>query len=407
MSIKDLFGKSKNYVSDTNQKDAFSDAESSRNVNAVLEKQNSFEPQIDYTQPQSFAKYGSAEMYYESAIDRIIDFYPYDGSDAEYNEFYNKSLDIEKYIFNNLYPRTNGYVNFSSSSISFKGGPHTIASTNTKGLFKDPQSSQRETANIYDEDIYTTAGLPSTYGDGTRESNLKCDFTKGITIEFWLKSNELPEHRQDIFHLTNSAGGDDFTIFLDGAVGSGSPFKTTLSASHSKIFEHEVIGSTPTKTTIGDWNHYAVSFKNSDSKIKTKFYVNGVLDQETELGSTTLTTLEQSGTLAFIATGSDVQHFQLAASMDEFRFWKVERTARDIGRNWFGQVRGGTNTDINNTTLGIYYKFNEGITGVSATDSVVLDYSGRVSTEHLLGILLLLVTPVQRLYQQVQPLVSI
>ena len=385
MSIKDLFERSTNYISQTDQRDAFADAESSKNVKQIIERQGTFEPQIDYTDPQTFAKYGSAEMYYESAIDRIIDFYPYDGSDAEYNQFYNKSLDIEKYIFNNLYPRTNGYVNFSSSSISFKGGPHTIASTNTKGLFKDPQSSQRETANIYDEDIYTTAGLPSTYGDGTRESNLKCDFTNGITIEFWLKSNELPAHRQDIFHLTNSAGGDDFTIFLDGGVGSGSPFKTTLSASHSKIFEHQVIGNTPTKTTIGDWNHYAVSFKNSDSKIKTKFYINGVLDQETELGSTTLTTLEQSGTLGFIATGSDVQHFQLAASMDEFRFWKVERTAQDIGRNWFGQVRGGTNTDINNTTLGIYYKFNEGITGVSATDSVVLDYSGRVSNGTFAG----------------------
>ena len=157
---------------------------------------------------------------------------------------------------------------------------------------------------------------------------------------------------------------------------SGSPFKTTLSDSHNKIFEHEVIGSTPTKTTIGDWNHYAISFKNGDSGTKTKFYVNGVLDQETELGSDTLATLEQSGTLAYIATGSDIQHFQLAASMDEFRFWKVERTAQDIGRNWFGQVRGGTNTDINNTTLGVYYKFNEGITGVSATDSVVLDRPG-------------------------------
>ena len=32
-------------------------------------------------------------------------------SDAEQNEFYNKSLGIERYIFNNLWPRTNGYAN--------------------------------------------------------------------------------------------------------------------------------------------------------------------------------------------------------------------------------------------------------------------------------------------------------
>ena len=53
MSIKDLFGKSTNYVSDTNQKDAFSDAESSRNVKAISEKQSTFEPQIDYSDPQT------------------------------------------------------------------------------------------------------------------------------------------------------------------------------------------------------------------------------------------------------------------------------------------------------------------------------------------------------------------
>ena len=65
--------------------------------------------------------------------------------------------------------------------------------------------------------------------------------------------------------------------------------------------------------------------------------------------------------------------------VSQSRSRKVERSAQDIGRNWFGQVRGGSNTDISNTTLGVYYKFNEGITGISATDSVILDYSGRIS----------------------------
>ena len=103
MSIKKLFSstdKSRNYLADTNQKDAFTDVESKRNVEALSEKQETFVPQVDYAKPENFVKYGSAYLYYESAVDRILDFYPYDGSDAELNEFYNKSLDIEKYIFN-------------------------------------------------------------------------------------------------------------------------------------------------------------------------------------------------------------------------------------------------------------------------------------------------------------------
>ena len=70
---------------------------------------------------------------------------------------------------------------------------------------------------------------------------------------------------------------------------------------------------------------------------------------------------------------------RLSASLDEFRYWKVARNAQQIGESFFVPVGGGVNTDISNTTLGVYYKFNEGITTVAATDSVVLDYAGRVT----------------------------
>ncbi len=381
MSIKDLFGKSTNYVSETDQKDAFADAESSRNVKQIVEKQNSFEPQIDYTDPQTFAKYGSAEMYYKSAIDRILDFYPYDGSDAEYNEFYNKSLDIEKFIFNTTYPRTNGFVDFKGTShISLKGGPHTIAASNTKGLFKDPQSSQRETANIYDEDIYTTEGLPSDYGQGTRESNLKCDFQAGVSVEFWLSSSAIAtDDKQAVFQVT---GSDELTIFLSGT--TGSPFHVRLTEGGLPNIVDAQIGTAPTTSSILGWNHYALTFKSASSGIASRLYVNGALDAQTNLGSTGAGTFEQSGSLGYVASGSATETL-FNGAMDEFRFWKVERTAQDIGRNWFGQVRGGSNTDISNTTLGVYYKFNEGITGVTAQDSVVLDYSGRVSNGTFTG----------------------
>ena len=70
---------------------------------------------------------------------------------------------------------------------------------------------------------------------------------------------------------------------------------------------------------------------------------------------------------------------RLSGSIDEFRYWKEARTPKDIGINWFSQVRGGANTDISNTTLGVYYKFNAGITGTSSVDQIVLDYAGRIT----------------------------
>ena len=158
---------------ETNQKNAFSDVESAKNVEQIAIKQKTFVPNIDYRYPENFAKFGSAYYYYSGALGRLVDYYPYDGSDAEQNEFYNKSLDVEKFIFNELYPRVNGYANFDSSSyIDFKGGPHGVTYSKSSELFGNPADSKRHTANIYDKNIYESAGLPNTYSTGS-ESNLE------------------------------------------------------------------------------------------------------------------------------------------------------------------------------------------------------------------------------------------
>ena len=42
-----------------------------------------FVPAIDFSDPKNFAKYGSAEKYYEDSYTYIYSSYPYDGSLAE------------------------------------------------------------------------------------------------------------------------------------------------------------------------------------------------------------------------------------------------------------------------------------------------------------------------------------
>jgi hypothetical protein len=71
MSIKKLFesaDKSRNYLAETNEKDAFSSVESSKNVEQIAIKQNTFVPNIDYRYPENFAKFGSAYYYYSGAL---------------------------------------------------------------------------------------------------------------------------------------------------------------------------------------------------------------------------------------------------------------------------------------------------------------------------------------------------
>ena len=265
MSIKKLFGSvedGRNYLSDTDQKDAFKDIESERNLEQLKTKQSTFVPQIDYAKPRFFARFGSAYYYYKGAMQRITDYYPYDGSDAEINGFYNKLLDVEKYIFNNLYPRTNGYIKLAETTttgstgrvggawqwydipntkeyITFKGGPNAIDSAGS--LVKasnNPYSDKFQYSNVYDTNIYTTEGLPSDYGVGTRQSNLQCNFDTGVTIEFWLKKPTFKNagvvaNKETIFDLWTSgsySGSADYgriTLELTGGIDT-TPFRLTV-----------------------------------------------------------------------------------------------------------------------------------------------------------------------------------
>ena len=231
MSIKKLFDtpkKSENYLGASNEKDAFENAESSKNIRQIKEKQDHYLPKVDYSNPANFAKFGSAYLYYQSAFTRIVDYYPYDGSGAEMNNFYNGCLDIEKYILDNKYPKSTGYAMFSKAGygavdsslvgttgylvpntkeyITFFGGPGTGISGSAEGKISTPSQiknlstmspdevseNSRGRANIYDENIYQTEGLPSDYGKGTRTSNIRANFDDGVTVEFWLQANSPP-----------------------------------------------------------------------------------------------------------------------------------------------------------------------------------------------------------------------
>ena len=428
MSIKKLFdsiNNNRNYLPDTDEKNAFESVESERNLRAIKTTQDTFVPQVNYEKPARFAQYGSAYLYYKSAIERIHDYYPYDGSDADINEFYNGCLPIEQYIFDSRYPRSTGYITmsvggwgtktnvlaasggygFSDSAeyITFYGGPNTISHTKLQQVFPNPYDDKYQYSNIYDTDIYTTAGLPSDYGSGSRESNLKSDFDKGVTVEFWLKTGSAvasdtyanETQKEAIFDLWNnelssSADYGRITIAINTLTAS-SPFIVTVQSGTAAgldvegCFEQAMgtgswTGSVADNTyCLSSWKHYAFSMYNSGSDFTIKLHVDGDLKDTYTSSSMTLGELNSknmmgrigglltapSGTLSAASSSHPGPSGlsgggKLAGSLDEFRFWKGRRNSNELARYWKSQVRGGTNTDISNTTLGVYYKFNEG-----------------------------------------------
>ena len=314
-----------------------------------------FVPPIDFSDPNNFAKFGSAELYYEKSFERIHNYYPYDGTLHEKIEFENSSSFLDKYVFDYLYPRTNGYLNFLSNKnnyITVFGGPHTASS----GMEGKALDSTFDLSMKYDVEKKRTSAFEFRGEDG-------------ITAEFWYKSPNT-SGQKTILHVSGVVG--DIEVKTNGA--------------DLKLIVHS--GSTntinPTFATITDtnWNHYAVTLLSSSVGLTTKGYKNGqeVVQVTSSASANHIPDLLPTTDCLNMRVGRRFDNTNpLTGALDEFRFWKTARSAEDIFNTWFIPVGGGTNKYSSNIDLSCYFKFNEGVTTNTALDSQVLDYSGRIN----------------------------
>jgi len=410
MSLKDLFNEEKNlkFSEPLTKEDFKEELESYDYADAIRKRDLRYLAIENFEDPTSFAKFGSAEKYYEDSISRIHGTYPYDGSLKEKIEWELSSSLLDLYLFKNTYPRTTGYANFLTSVastgaegtyfyppdstdeyISLVGGPH--AGTNSELHYNDrtDEIDYRQDANIYDL-------------SENRENNLLIDGTKGNTVEFWLKKEAyIPD--QDYFefvfdnHVTGTLqGATDYgrlsvALATTGTFDNDDDQAILVAYGSGSVHINQYLGSTaltPASIADGEWHHYAVRIKSSGSNTIFDLFVDG---QHNDSATNASTIGYVSGSLVATIGAQESAFYdnsaergqlgwsKLSGSIDEVRYWKTWRTSKKIQRYWFAQVGGGTNTDISNTHLGVYYKFNEGITQTASVDSNVLDYSGRVS----------------------------
>ena len=305
MSIKDLFnnkGTPKIQKSVTTE-EMVDQVESSEFVEAKRKQFEEFVPPIDFATASNFAKFGSAELYYEKAFERIHQYYPYDGTLHEKVEFENSSSYLDKYVFDNLYPRTNGYVNFDESQyITVFGGPHTASI----GMDGKPLDSTFDLSMKYDEEKKRTSAFEFRGEDG-------------ITAEFWLKPAIITDQRA-IFHISGAAGSGEILLQQQNA-------QLILKATSGSI-SNETLATFDSILESSEWNHYAITLLSGSGGLTTKAYKNGQLfEQQT---STTyniphiLPTTDSLNMTIGSSSASGVNNF--TGSMDEFRFWKTART---------------------------------------------------------------------------------
>jgi len=442
--IKNLFNKTK-VVSSSSLNDIARKIESPEYVQEFLEDRKRFFPNVDFSNPINFARFGSAEEYYKKSIENIYKTYPYDGSLKEKYEWHNDSSYLDNYIFEHEYPRTTGYITLGQNWGSINSSDTVNATADGDSIYKKSTTPQYiyvkggpnpashltyELDNPLESPDYKKKRFKANYYNTTssQDQNLNIDGTSGNTIEFWLKLPSSPETSQTspahaYFDLWNNETIGDHTygrILVETILdvdGGGSPDGSYLDdsifyvsyASGSSGVQRAKIGPSTFPSseniTLSDWNHYAFVMQNNltgSDHLLLKMYVNGILIDTVHTGSqiqavgtgpfnANIGAYRGGPTTALAAAGVGNGHGSLSgSSIDEFRFWKTARNSEQVGLHWFKQVAGGTNSDFGNNTskysgslnpvdLGVYYKFNEGITGIANLDSNVLDYSGRVS----------------------------
>jgi len=389
MSLKDLFGKtSEKIVSNKQLQDLYEQAESEGFLEELVEDRQRYLPSVDFSNFSNYIIYGSAERYFVDGITNIYQNYPYDGSKKEKQDWRNNSSQLDLYIFDEIYPKTKGYVVLSGSNVSVNGSNIRSSSAPQYVLIKGgPNQSadgKFEKSNIYDLDT-------------NRESNLGIT-QNGNTVEFWFKDNvtsgsSLSTAEYCLLDLWNgnSSGSANYTRLT---------ISKQYSTSNNKFFVTYVSGTAGIVSQLLDydfdpysWHHYAFTFSNTNiTDLEVCLFVDGNLVKKTNFASVgSINLADNSNLIAFLGAyradqnGNSSSYSSLGqshGSYDEFRFWKTARTPRQIYRNWFTNVGGGSNTDDSNTNLGVYFKFNEGIvdnSSINSLDAVCLDYSGRVS----------------------------
>ena len=396
MSLKNLFQVNKVLPPVSNEQIA-EEIESPELLESYVKDKERIKFSVDFATASNFSIYGSAEKYYTDSFDRIKSQYPYDGSRKEKLDWCNESTELDNWIFDNIYPKSTGYGTFSGNGwgstitsnagygepstkeyVVIKGGPSNNNSSDLKNKFVD-KSNQFPKSNILDAST-------------NRLSNLRTNLDNGVTVEFWLKKDTFVSsstQKEVIFDLWNgipssSSGYGRLTIELSSSINN--PLYLTAQSGTAGFFQQGITNNLTTNNIAsGLWNHYAISMKNVSSSINVSFYLNGELNSSNNFGTSiaeiTGSLIANIGAIRTAPSGTaGVLNGwgKLSGSIDDFRFWKTKRTDREIGRNWWDSIGAGTNNDDSNTELGIYYKFNEGITTNSSIDTVVLDYSGRI-----------------------------
>ncbi|MDB4337465.1 LamG domain-containing protein [bacterium] len=298
---------------------------------------------IDFSKFENHTFFNSAVVNTNIAFDKIINYYPFDGSKLEREAYEDRLSGFEKHILN-TWPRSKGYLNFGSNSYVKVEDMSGIVNP---ALSRDDSGAARLDPKVRSLSIECHVLIPAgNHGSRILCQKISADKSFGFTIGI-----------ED--HKTNSSK----LIYM---INSGSAVLNS-----SMIIKK------------GRFEHIAAVLNREESRNKISLYRNAKLittsSQRADFGSlgsafTAADFLIGSGTS--VVTSSHTSTFQkfvpgatLTGSIDEFRIHHKVLNLDDITKNQLKEID-------QNEDLALYFRFNEPTGSLGTDSSLVLDYSG-------------------------------
>lgn len=307
---------------------------------------------VDWSKFENHTFLNSAEMKVQTAFDKIINGFPFDGTVHEYEEFKSSMTGFENYVLSK-FPTHIGYLNF-----------------------KRVDESSNPINNYISVNPIEDASNISSALAGTGNYVLTLN-SSPFTVEMHLMIPEGANNNNVIFQkVSNIVGGtsnNGVTIAVSSSTDSSIANIVTLLSSGSQFI------SSSAPIIKGKFNHIASVYDRFVSgKIFT--YINGKMvasSNSAEMGElgieNNLINIGSGSRHSFSSLYDFLPNEQLSGSIDELRVFESKRTA--------DQINDFANTTIfapKDKSLKLYYKFNEpqGSFGTSKNSNLILDHSG-------------------------------
>jgi hypothetical protein len=287
---------------------------------------------VDWSDFAQHTFYNSAQVKTNEAFKTIINNFPFDGNQIQYEQFVDSLTGYQKYVLDS-FPTNFGYY--------FANGSGSISTIDVAG-----------------------AEIPSISLD-RRGNSILNPGTGSFASEFWLW---IPNQNNDNSIIFQKASGS--TLGISCWVSASTTINALVGFTINSQSVNLSISQSVSKSV---WNHCAFSFKREDGQNNISCYLNGAFissSYKAEIGVMNFDAANLnifSGSTFNYSLGSQFEpKTYLSGAIDEFRFWHKTLSSQNIQENYLRNIYAQDG-------LKLYYKFNE---PTDITKNVILDYSG-------------------------------